>query len=286
MFLSGSNRSAAQLLPHLPRQEEYAATDESAQMSSPIEAARRATDDLELAREVQARLLPRKPPHMGSLSYSGLSIPVDRVGGDYFDFLDLGRGYLGLAVGDVAGKGVAAALQMANLQANVRSQCAFATDDIAILLRSVNHLFYENTPEAGYASLFFAEYGDRQQRLRYANCGHPPPLLLRTNGAVERLRATATVIGIQEDWDCAVAEVTLGPGDTLMLYTDGVTEARNEAGDEFGERRLAELLQAHYRLPASAMLLTIAGTLRQFARDRLKDDVTLVAARCGKNATS
>ena len=102
------------------------------------------------------------------------------------------------------------------------------------------------------------------------------------DGTVERLRATATVLGILEDWDCGVGEVRLAPGDTLMVYTQGVTEATSEAGEEFGEQRLIELLNSHNFLPASALLRTIAPAVRQFAGDEDRDDITLVAARCGR----
>src|SRR5277367_4252876 len=120
------------------------------------EMAVRAALDARLAREAQTGLLPRRFPPLESLSYAGVSVPAGLVGGDYFDFLDLGRGYLGIAVGDVSGKGVAAALLMANLQAHVRSQCALAVEDIDSVLRPVNRLFHECTLPGSYATLFFA----------------------------------------------------------------------------------------------------------------------------------
>lgn len=243
-------------------------------------AAERAALDASLAREVQARLLPRRFPHMETLSYAGLSLPAELVGGDYYDFLDLGRGYLGIAVGDVSGKGIAAALLMANLQAHVRGQCALALEDIASLLRSVNRLFQESTPPGSYATLFFAEYHDAGRRLRYVNCGHPPALLCRRNGSVERLGATATVLGLDEEWDCDVVEKQVLPGDQLIVYTDGVTEAANERGEEFGERRLAGLLRAGQETPASGLLESILEGARQFTGQAFEDDVTLVAMRC------
>jgi phosphoserine phosphatase RsbU/P len=244
-------------------------------------AAWRAVFDADLARQVQAGLYPRKLPHLNTLSYAGFSLPAGLVGGDYFDFLDLGRGYLGLAVGDVSGKGVAAALLMANLQAQIRSQCALAMDDIGSLLRSVNRLFHECTLPGGYASLFFAEYCDRTRRLRYVNCGHPPALLRHGNGAVERLGATATVLGLEEEWDCGLEEKQLLPGDILVLYTDGVTETADEHGEEFGPRRLAELLSAGLGMPPSGLLERILEEAGRFAGRNFQDDVTLVAACCG-----
>src|SRR6185369_17233592 len=136
-------------------------------------------------------------------------IQARQVGGDYYDFLDLGRERFGLVIGDIAGKGIAAALMMANLQANLRSQCAIALDQPQRLLRSVNQLFYENTTDSAYATFFFSEYDDQSQRLRYANCGHLPALLLRSDNTLERLDSTGTVLGLFNEWDCSIEECRL-----------------------------------------------------------------------------
>ena len=133
------------------------------------EAERRAAQEIEIAKKVQARLFPQVRPQAKTLEYAGLCLQARQVGGDYFDFLDLGQQRLGLVIGDVSGKGIAAALLMANLQANLRSQCALALTHPELFLRSVNKLFYENTVDSAYASLFFAEYDDELRRLRYAN---------------------------------------------------------------------------------------------------------------------
>jgi len=247
-----------------------------------LETANRAAYDMERAREAQARLFPRKLPAMETLTYAGVCIQARQIGGDYYDFLDLGRGYLGLAVADAVGKGIAAALLMASLQGALRNQCALALDDIASLLRPVNRLMCDNMPVGSYATLFFAEYSDQGRRLRYANCGHPPALLVHTDGTIDRLASTATVLGFQEDWDCEIAETQLVPGDTLVLYTDGVTEATGENGQEFGERGLIELLACHCELPPSALLRSMVSGLQQFAGDEFHDDVTIVAARCAE----
>ncbi|MDQ2842849.1 MAG: SpoIIE family protein phosphatase [Acidobacteriota bacterium] len=189
----------------------------------------RAAQELETAREVQARLFPQKQTRLESLDYAGICIPARHVGGDYYDFIDLGRERLGLVVGDVSGKGTAAALLMANLQAHLHNQCTtywsrpftpFALEQPQRFLVSVNRLFRENTTDNAYVTLFFAEYNDATRRLRYANCGHPAGLLLRQNNDLERLDSTSTVLGIFENWDCAVGECELFRGDTLALYTD------------------------------------------------------------------
>jgi catechol 2,3-dioxygenase-like lactoylglutathione lyase family enzyme len=171
------------------------------------EAERRAAQELEIARQVQARLFPQRLPELGSLEYAGACVQTHKVGGDYYDFLDLGQERLGLVIGDIAGKGMAAALLMANLQANLRSQCAIAIEQPERLLRSVNRLFYENTADNAFATLFYSEFNDRTCRLRYVNCGHLPALVMRTDGSVDRLESTAPVLGLFADWECPTSEV-------------------------------------------------------------------------------
>jgi len=245
-----------------------------------LESERRAAQELEIAKEVQARLFPQRLPPMESLEYAGACIQARQVGGDYHDFLDLGRGRFGLVIADISGKGIAAALMMANLQANLRSLCAIALDDPERLLRSVNQLFYENTNESAYATLIFAEYNDETRRLRYANCGHLPVLVLRADGAVDRLDSTSTVLGIFKDWDCSMRECQLFPGDTLVLYTDGITESFNNTEGEFGEQRLVHALQRYQELSPEALVPSIVNDVQEFSHQEQQDDITLIVAKC------
>src|SRR5262245_54789682 len=249
-------------------------------MAEKLEAERRATQELEIAKRVQARLFPQRLPTLRTLDYAGICIQARQVGGDYYDFLSLGRERLGLVIGDVSGKGIAAALLMANLQANLRSQCAIALDQPQQLLRSVNQLFCENTTDSAYATLFFAEYDDQARRLRYANCGHLSALLLRGDDSLERLGSTATVLGLFDQWDCSIGECQLFRGDTLALYTDGITESFNDAGEEFGERLLIEALRRHRELSSQALLASIVNDIRQFSPHEQHDDITLIVAKC------
>jgi serine phosphatase RsbU (regulator of sigma subunit) len=244
------------------------------------ESERRAAQELEIARQVQARLFPQSLPPFRTLEYAGLCIQARQVGGDYYDFLNLGQERLGLVVGDIAGKGIAAALLMANLQANLRSQCAIALDQPQRFLRSVNQLFFENTADSAYATLFFAEYDDRQQRLRYANCGHLSGLLIRSDDTLERLDTTGSVLGLFEEWDCSIGERRLRSGDLFVLYTDGVTESFNEAGEEYGEHRLIEALRRRRQLPSREVLASIVDDVRTFSPREQHDDITLIVARC------
>ncbi|HEY1341779.1 MAG TPA: SpoIIE family protein phosphatase [Bryobacteraceae bacterium] len=241
---------------------------------------RRAAQELEIAKQVQARLFPQTLPAIETLAYAGACIQAREVGGDYHDFLDLGRRRFGLVIADIAGKGIAAALLMANLQANIRSQCAIALDEPERLLCSVNRLFYENTAESSYATLFFADYCDDTRRLRFANCGHLPPLLLRRGGAVERLEGSSTVVGLFPKWDCSMSETRLDPGDALVLYTDGVTEAFNEHEEEFGERRLVDAVQSRREQDAQSVIGSVVDQLRRFSPHEQHDDITLVVAQC------
>src|SRR5262249_36603169 len=245
-----------------------------------LEAERQAAHDLAIAKEVQSRLFPQRHPALQTLAYGGLCYPARAVGGDYYDFLDLGKGRLGLVVGDIAGKGIAAALLMANLQANLRSQCAIAWDQPQRFLRSVNQLFYENSAANDYATIFFAEYDDETRRLRYSNCGHPPAFLLRRDDTLERLESTSTVMGLFERWDCGMEERQLYPGDTLMLYTDGASESSNLAGEEFGEERLLEALKQSRALDSQPLLAALMGQFRQFSPYEQADDITFIVAKC------
>ena len=244
------------------------------------EAERRAAHELEIAKHVQARLFPQTLPPLGTLDYAGVCIQARHVGGDYYDFLDLGQNRVGFVVADISGKGIAAALLMANLQANLRSLCAIAKQQPDDLMCSVNKLFCENTTDGAFATLFFAEYDDAQRLLRYANCGHLPALLLRADASVEHLDATATVLGIFKKWDCELGECQLAPGDTFALYTDGITESFNAAGDEFGEHRLLEALQRHRALAPLAALTSIVDEVARFGPHEQHDDITLILAHC------
>jgi serine phosphatase RsbU (regulator of sigma subunit)/catechol 2,3-dioxygenase-like lactoylglutathione lyase family enzyme len=246
-----------------------------------LEAERRATQELEIAKQVQARLFPQAAPAMRTLEYAGMCIQARAVGGDYYDFLNLGQERLGLVIGDIAGKGIAAALLMANLQANLRSQCAIALDQPQRLLRSVNQLFYENTHESAFATLFFADYDDKARRLRYVNCGHLSALLLRSDSTLERLASTCTVLGVFKEWDCVVEECGLFPGDTLVLYTDGVTESFSESGEEFGEPRLIEALRRHCELSAQGLLQALVDEVQRFNPHEQHDDITVIVGKCG-----
>ncbi len=249
--------------------------------------------ELEIAKEVQAGLLPQHPASLRTLECAGMCIPAQQVGGDYYDFLEVGPGRVALVLADIAGKGISGALLMANLQANLRSQCAtlaafkeyfpLASDDFRYLLLSVNRLFHANTSDTGYATLFFGNYDDATRKLTYVNCGHPPALIVRDcadHCIVERLDATATVMGLFSDFDCRVVEKQLAAGDILIIYSDGITEAVDVNGEEFGEHRLLEIARANEQLPVSLLVKKLVESARAFSHGEQADDITVIAARC------
>jgi serine phosphatase RsbU (regulator of sigma subunit) len=250
-------------------------------MAERIETERRIARDMEIAKQVQARLFPQKLPPLDTLEYAGRCIQAREVGGDYYDFLNLGAGRMGIVLADIVGKGIPGALLMANLQADVRSQCAVASQDLPQFLKSVNQSFFESTDEGRYATLFFADYQDSSRRLRYANCGHNPPLLVRSNGTAERLTATAIVLGLFEEWESSLGDVQITRGDVLVIYTDGITEANNADGEEFGESRLLETIRRDLAAPVPLILDAIFRAALEFSggEGKMRDDLTLVVAR-------
>jgi len=240
----------------------------------------RIAQELEIAKQVQTGLFPQTLPRLSTLDYAGICLQARQVGGDYYDFLDLGRERLGLVLADISGKGIAAALLMANLQANLRSQCAVASDQPQRFLQLMNRLFYANSPDNAYATLFFGEYDDRERRLRYANCGHLSAFLLHQNQALERLDSTGTVLGLFQEWECSTWELALSPGDTLAMYTDGITEAFNDQGEEFGEQRFVESLKRRRGEDSKAIVASILEDVKKFSPHEQTDDITLIVARC------
>jgi sigma-B regulation protein RsbU (phosphoserine phosphatase) len=234
-----------------------------------------ARTELEIARNVQQRLFPQHLKTLSTLNCAGRCLPAREVGGDYYDFFDLAPGLLAFLLADVSGKGIAAALLMANLQGCFRSHAAIAIDSPRSLVCAVNRLFYDSTPPEQYATLFFGQFQERTRRLRYVNCGHLAPMLLRASGEIERLDSTASVLGVFHDFDCDEGAVDLGPGDTMVVFSDGVTEAGILGGDEFGEERLRELVRRHAPCGADALVDSALEAVRAYSLEQT-DDITLV----------
>jgi len=244
------------------------------------ESERRRKSELEIAANVQQKLFPDEGRLLRTLDYAGQCVPAREIGGDYYDFLDTGDHTLGFVLGDVSGKGIPAALLMANLQACFRNQAPGALLRPAEALKSVNRHFYQSTAAERFATLFFGLYDDRTRKLRYVNCAHVAPLLARESGQIEVLGPTATMIGAFKNWNCTEEVVALAPGDTLVVYSDGVTEAGiDHHTEEFGEERLRRVVAQKRSAPAKELVQSIVDEVSHFSGASRSDDVTVMALR-------
>jgi phosphoserine phosphatase RsbU/P len=231
--------------------------------------------DLEVARQIQFGLLPFEPFDEGRLSARAAMRPANTVGGDYFDIVDLGGHRKAIVVGDVAGKGMPAALLMALLQGSLRTLVTAGLRGVPLITRLNEHLF-ANIPANRLITLFYAEVGS-DGPLQFVNAGHNPPLLLRASGAVETLPATGVALGILGDACYEAADTAFGPGDRLVLYTDGITEASNPRDEEFGEERLMASLAARRGATAAELVDGIMADVLAFAAGvKPRDDMTLL----------
>jgi phosphoserine phosphatase RsbU/P len=241
--------------------------------------------EVEIAREVQERLFPQKLPAIPGLDYCGACRTALGVGGDYYDFLALPGGKLGIALGDVSGKGIAAALMMASLQASLRSEAMRAPQDLAALITNVNRLVYEASAVNRYATFFYAQYDPETRRLTYVNAGHNPPMIFKRTPAgwqVRRLETGGTVVGLLENYPYQQGEELLAHGDLLVAFTDGISEAMNSADEEWGESRLTETIEASADTCAPQLIERIMRAADDFAAGAPQhDDMTLVVLRCG-----
>jgi sigma-B regulation protein RsbU (phosphoserine phosphatase) len=228
-------------------------------------------------REVQQGLLPKTMPAIPGCELSGVCLAASTVGGDYFDAVKLVDGQLGLCVGDVSGKGLPAALLMANLQAAVH---AYADNGIEprTLCQKVNHIICGNIAVDRFITFFYATLDVASHRLRYTNAGHNAPVLVHLDGSYERLETGGLVLGVDPKTGYEQGELDLAAGDRLVLFTDGVTEAVNAKGEEYGEQRLLHLLIESRHLGATALQEAVVDSVRRFSDGRLKDDSTVVVA--------
>jgi serine phosphatase RsbU (regulator of sigma subunit) len=234
--------------------------------------------ELAIAREVQRELLPRACPRVPGLLLAGACRPAVGVGGDYYDYLQFSDERLGVVIADVAGKGIPAALLMAGLQASVRSLAGPSVEPGEVN-RRLNEMLYRSTSSARYATLFFAVYDARRRLLAYSNAGHFPPLHLTGEG-VARMTADGIPLGLMEEACYGQGQRVIAPGDLLALYTDGIVEAPNDAGTEFGEERLLATLQRHRHRDLDDLVLQVLQDLERWTGGGMAhDDATLVLIR-------
>ena len=237
--------------------------------------------ELEIAQEVQAHFFPQRLPAVPGLDYCGHCRPAREVGGDYYDFLELPEGRLGIAIGDVSGKGIGAALMMASLEASLRGQ-ASVSHDLTELMKRVDSMVYEASSANRYVTLFYAEYDPRNHQLSYVNAGHNPPMILRKSESgceVLRLETGGPVIGLLQQ-GYQQESLLLEPGDQVVLFTDGVSESMNARNEEWGEDRLIEFAKTCHGMPAFEVMTQILAAAEAFAGGAAQhDDMTLVVLR-------
>jgi sigma-B regulation protein RsbU (phosphoserine phosphatase) len=245
--------------------------DESAQRE-------RMNREIEIAREVQQRLFPQSLPQIKNVSLAGMCRPALEVGGDYYDLVELEDGHLGFAIGDVSGKGISAALIMASLRASLRGLILDDPGDLARMMQKVNRLVYEASSSSRYATFFFAVYNPDSRELRYVNAGHNPPILVReTSGEIVRLEACGPVVGMLPSVDYEAKCLTLEPGDLLVAYTDGISEAMTAEDEEWGEERMLEAAGRRHAASAEEVLAEIFRAADAFtAGAEQHDDMTLL----------
>jgi sigma-B regulation protein RsbU (phosphoserine phosphatase) len=227
------------------------------------------------ARAIQEKLLPREIPQMAGYEIAAASQSARIVGGDYFDVLPFDEDALGLCIADVAGKGMPAALLMSNLQAAVRglSSSSLPPD---LLCSRLNSLVFKNTASDRFITFFYAQLDGPSRRLRYANAGHNAPFLVRRDGTHARLAEGGSVLGIFEDQEFSAGAVDLVPGDRVVLFTDGVTEACDPGGQEFGDERLLRILEEGRALDAKELQEKILNAVAEFSHAHWADDATLL----------
>jgi len=237
---------------------------------------KRLESELLIASRVQKALLPERPPRFEGFQISTVNIPARIVGGDFFDVFRTSQNMLGLAIGDVSGKGAPASILMAMLYAGFKSLLKEIYPVVEIVAR-LNNLLTETTAEGYYATFFFGVIDRHTRRFTFTNAGHNPPLLVRKDLSVRQLDTGGIVLGFLPDQQYRQETVELKSGDYLILYTDGVTEVKNKRDQEFGEQRLVNLIKKHYGTPPHQLKELILEAIRRFsARKELSDDVTMI----------
>jgi phosphoserine phosphatase RsbU/P len=248
-------------------------------IASEVAQRERLNRELEIAREVQERLFPQTCPPVAGLDYAGRCRPALGVGGDYYDFLELPDGGLGIGIGDVSGKGIPAALLMASLQASLRGQTISGSPDLAKLMSNINRLIYEATPSNRYATFFYGQYDPASREFVYVNGGHNPPMVFR-DGEILRLEDGGPVVGLFKPARYSQANITLMRGDIAVFFTDGISEAMNAVDDEWGEERLMEAVRNCRDRPAIEMIDCLMRDADAFVAGAPQhDDMTIVVVK-------
>ncbi len=239
---------------------------------------RRLEEELAVARRIQASLLPAEIPRQDGVDIAALTRPCQQVGGDFYDFLDFGPRSLGIAVADVSGKGVPAALILSGLQATLRAEAAQQTSP-APVVQKINERLCADVQPGSFASLLYGNLDLEKRKLRYVNAGHPAGLVVRRDGTLERLDEGGILLGVEPTATYVGGERSFASGDLLLLYSDGVTDVLNAEDEEFGPSRLEALLPRLTHLPGSAILDRIVASVESFVGGALPDDLTLLVTK-------
>ena len=235
--------------------------------------------ELALASEIQQRFQPTAPPHVDGYELQGISFPCYEIGGDYYDFIEREDGRLVIALGDVSGKGTAAALLMSSLHAAIHAQSA-SHDSLVATISAVNRYLADNIPANRFVTLFYAELDPESGALSFLNAGHNPPLIVHAAGTVEQLASGGLPLGIKPDVEYREGRTQLQHGDVLVIYSDGVTEAVSPSGEEFGATRLYEVVARNINASAAGIRDRIESSLTKFAQGTsAADDITLVIVK-------
>ncbi len=238
----------------------------------------RIEEDLRLAQEIQRNLLPKGNPVIPGYDVAGRSTPAKEVGGDYYDFISMEGSKIALALGDISGKGMPAALLMSNLQATLRGQTRFSSSSEQCLKRS-NKLLYESTDVQKFATLFYSMLDYEKHEITYSKAGHDAPFYFKNTGEMRRLETGGTILGFREESDFEEETLIMEPGDLILVYSDGITEAMNSQRDEeFGEERLQKVIQKHLDKSSKQLMEQIFRAVRDFTEGTPQsDDMTLLA---------
>jgi sigma-B regulation protein RsbU (phosphoserine phosphatase) len=235
--------------------------------------------ELQLAMEIQQRFQPTAPPQVAGYELQGISFPCYEIGGDYYDFIQKDDGRLVIALGDVSGKGTAAALLMSSLHAAIHAQTG-SHDTLVETISAVNRYLADNIPSNRFVTLFYAELDPESGAVSFLNAGHNPPLIVHSAGTVEQLASGGLPLGIKADAEYREGRTTLQPGDVLVIYSDGVTEAASPSGEEFGPTRLYEVVSRNVEASAAGIRDRIESALTKFSQGtQAADDITLVIVK-------
>ncbi len=252
---------------------------ENARLYDEEQSLKKIEEELKIANDIQTRLLPKTNPQIEGFDIASKSVPAKEVGGDYFDFIRIDDNNIVICLGDISGKGMPAALLMANLQATLRGQALFTSSAGECLTRA-NKLLYRSTDRQNFATLFYGILDSSNDKFRFSNAGHNPPILINSDKKVIRLTKGGTVLGFMEDFQFEEDSVNLKKGDVLIIYSDGVDEAFNIDDEEFGEENLLSIIKDILSLDAEQIIENVFESVRSHVQDAPQsDDITIVVIK-------